>query len=139
LVVGCWWLARGGWFVVKGSFVRRAEEKEEVRSTRSGLPSEFRSWSFVRASFSFVVDIRGEECEGAGSFDVVSELALSAAGPCVPRGHVPPGHEAAHGTQGSPFIFFSFHLGFCVSVCLVWRPRPLSSNRVSFPCAGSSR
>ena len=61
-------------------------------------------------SFSFVVVIREEECEGAGSFDVVSEpgsfvvvvrvlaseLALSAAGPCVPRRHVPPGHEAAH-------------------------------------------
>jgi len=131
-------LVRGWWFVVKGSFVRRAEaERKFVR--REGLLLELRSWSFVRASFSFVVDIRGEECEGAGSFDVVSELALSAAGPCVPRGHVPPGHEAAHGTQGSPFIFFSFHLGFCVSVCLVWRPRPLSSNRVSFPCAGSSR
>ena len=56
-----------------------------------------------------------------GSFVVVrvlaSELALSAASPCVPRRHVPPGHEAAHGTQGSPLFFF-FSFGFlCVCVC----------------------
>ena len=98
--------------------------------------------SFVR---SFVV-VREEECEGAGSFDVVSEpgsfvvvrvlaseLALSAAGPCVPRRHVPPGHEAADGAQGSP-IFFYFSFGFlCVCVCVV-RPRPRSRNRLSCPC-----
>ena len=92
---------------------------------REGLLLELRSWSFARASFSFVVDIGGEECEGAGSFDVVSEpgsfdvvseLALSAAGPCVPRGHVPPGHEAAHGTQGSSLFFSFFFLGFCACV-----------------------
>ena len=56
-----------------------------------------------------------------GSFIVVrvlaSELELSAAGPCVSRRHVPPGHEAAHGTQGSPLSLFLFHLGFCVCVC----------------------
>ena len=91
---------------------------------------EFRSWSFVRASFSFVVDIRGEECEEAGSFDVVSEpgsfvvvrvlaseLALSAAGPCVPRGHVPPGYEVPTELREVPlFYFFSFgFLCVCVS------------------------
>ena len=56
----------------------------------------------------------------AGSFDVVSELALSAAGPRVPRGHVPPGHEAAHETQGSPishFLFLFIWVFVCVCVC----------------------
>ena len=64
-----------------------------------------------------------------GSFVVVvrvlaSELAFSAAGPCVPRRHVPPGHEAANGTQGSP-IFFFFFIWVFVCVCVV-RPRPQS-------------
>ena len=61
-------------------------------------------------------------CRARSSFVAVrvlaSELALSAAGPCVPRRHVPPGHEAANGTQGSP-LFFCFPFGFlCVCVCV---------------------
>ena len=54
-----------------------------------------------------------------GSFVVVrvlaSESALSAAGPCVSRRHVPPGYEVPTEPKGSLF-FFSFHLGFCVCV-----------------------
>jgi len=49
---------------------------------------------------------------------------LSAAGPCAPRGHVPPGHEAASGPPGKSFYFYFFFTGFlcecvCVRPCLV--------------------
>ena len=52
------------------------------------------------------------------SFNVVSESALSAAGPRVPRGHVPPGFEVPTEAREVFFFIISFHLGFCVCVCV---------------------
>ena len=83
-----------------------------------------RVWKqFVHGSwFEFVVWWCVGSCKEAGSFDVVSESALSAAGPRVPRGHVPPGFEVPTELREVPFCFF-IHLGFwCVCVCV--RPRP---------------
>ena len=86
----------GWWFVVEG--LLRAGRVESASSTRGSREKE------------------PFECEGAGSFDVVSELALSAACPCVPRGHVPPGYEVPTEPREVSFSFFSF--GFlCVGVC----------------------
>ena len=112
-MVGCWWLARGGWFVVKGSFVRRAEEKEEVRSTRSGLPWEFRSSEFF-------VRRRHQRGGVRRSWFVRRRVGVGAFG----RGSVCAEGTRAARTRGSPrnagkslyFLFFS--LGFlceCVS------------------------
>ena len=90
--------------------------RQEFRSSRKIF-----EW-FVR-SFVHSFVVREEECEEAGSFVVVrvlaSELALSAAGPCVPRRHVPCRQDTRQPTEPRevPFSFISFHLGFCVCVC----------------------
>ena len=83
----------------------------------------FRPWSsFVGGLvFSSVVVVGSRlvvRAGGPSSFDIVSELTLSAAGPCAPRGHVPPGHEAAHRTQGSLLLFLFLFLGFYLCECV---------------------
>ena len=54
-------------------------------------------------------------------------VGFSAAGPRVPRGRAPPGHEVPTERKGSPLIIIiSFSLGFLrVCVCVCVRPRPV--------------